>query len=949
MALYPPILDRSQSPFLISDQMIVYFTLSSLSKLDTLKHYQIRISRQDNNKNIVKKSLYPDQIIYKNIDEQFSINAVNGSSNRYYIVINNNDLNEKFQAGVIYKIQMRFGSELYPNNLSNFSDWKSQQIKKNQFSEWSQAMVTKAISAPSIKFINAKSNDENSTLSQAIELTTTPLFQVSYKQNENDKEFLEKYKFDLYKDGEKQYSSDWITYNANEDSVCSYRFNQDLENDKSYSVNFKAITINGYESPEITYSFQCQLYTIPEISNFIISCKEDTKNGSIKLYGSVNNININIEDRAVFTGCYVLSRTDEKSNFSIWKDIKFFLWNEKSFTEKREDLFFTDYIVESGIQYKYAFQKVYSTGYRTQKITNLGYASVNFEHSYIVSKDKQLKLEFDNKISSFKYTVLSSKLDTLGSKYATITRNGNARYAEFPIQGLITMHMDEDNTFFNYVFEKGYYYDNELVIPDRKAYSQGSEYNPSTSRKTYYHSTFDNNLTYDNIFIEKMFRQKVEEFLNDGEYKLYKSPTEGNMVISLTNVSLTPKQELGRAIYSFSATAYEVAENTFDELNKYGISEVGEYRNIGEEEYKYVIGQIAGSFSSDEDFYSMIYNKWNNKFVSESEDYLYNFQGIENLSIEIYPLKSIQQEIMQNKGLKSNLELEQDYKDDQHLYEAEIIKLEQKINILEQLEQKILTSPIDAYKFIVKIDENEIFCKGKTYFENKDIQNSLKVISDLPVIINYIAKVGIKANEEKIPKALYKYNSFGQLYGIFTQNIKNQEFYNPELSGIDYSLTLQTQVPYLVTSNNKELYSTQDIVDENNNLLIPVPMYYTRNIRDIIIEKTLNKMNKVYNTDFIFNQGSAYNIKSKNKLYNTSLSNINKIEIQAPAGTKIMVVGNRGYQQIQVGKTGKLILDNLNQDVNNGIYFITDTWAIINYSCDMIVTEMESITQGGNT
>ena len=47
-------------------------------------------------------------------------------------------------------------------------------------------------------------------------------------------------------------------------------------------------------------------------------------------------------------------------------------------------------------------------------------------------------------------------------------------------------------------------------------------------------------LSSENFLIERIFREKVEEFLNDGEPKLFKSPSEGNIIVSLMNVSLTP-------------------------------------------------------------------------------------------------------------------------------------------------------------------------------------------------------------------------------------------------------------------------------------------------------------------------------------------------------------------------------------------------------------------------
>ena len=118
-------------------------------------------------------------------------------------------------------------------------------------------------------------------------------------------------------------------------------------------------------------------------------------------------------------------------------------------------------------------------------------------------------------MSSFKHSIISSKLDTIGSKYATVNYNGYANYAEFPITGLVSLHMDEENTFFTYKPEKGYYYGDELVIPSRKMEIDENEYHAGAANRTLYYSSFDNNFTYDNIFIERKFREKVEEFLNN--------------------------------------------------------------------------------------------------------------------------------------------------------------------------------------------------------------------------------------------------------------------------------------------------------------------------------------------------------------------------------------------------------------------------------------------------
>jgi hypothetical protein len=43
--------------------------------------------------------------------------------------------------------------------------------------------------------------------------------------------------------------------------------------------------------------------------------------------------------------------------------------------------------------------------------------------------------------------LLESKIDTIGSKHPFIFRNGNVNYKEFPISGLISYFMDEEELF----------------------------------------------------------------------------------------------------------------------------------------------------------------------------------------------------------------------------------------------------------------------------------------------------------------------------------------------------------------------------------------------------------------------------------------------------------------------------------------------------------------------
>lgn len=79
------------------------------------------------------------------------------------------------------------------------------------------------------------------------------------------------------------------------------------------------------------------------------------------------------------------------------------------------------------------------------------------------------------------------------------------------------------------------------------------------------------NLTDYNVAAERKFKLAVLEWLNNGKPKLFRSPTEGNYIVRLMNVSLSPEDRLGRMLHTFNATAYECAAATPEELSRLGL------------------------------------------------------------------------------------------------------------------------------------------------------------------------------------------------------------------------------------------------------------------------------------------------------------------------------------------------------------------------------------------
>lgn len=422
-----------------------------------------------------------------------------------------------FKSGHLYKIQIRFGyCDLWDNN---FSTWKQNAIDNGNFSEWSTVMTFKAITEPSLEIINSSPT-----------FTLQPTFEGLAQFADDEEEYVEQYKFTLTSSSGETLDSGWQTHKANNPSDY-YKFNKILEDGATYTVHYSIKSTNGYEattSKDITVLLNT--FDKPSSSIAFNTAVGTEENACIGL-----DIAINTEDLGKIL-CIVRS-TDRQQ------------WDELYRFTAINDFIYYDFAIENGIEYYYGIQTISGNAFSNIKSINTG-MSVYFDYAYLVGEGgRQLKMKYDFKINSFKHTVLASKQDTLGSKYPTILRNGTAYYAEFPISGLISFNMDEEQYFAKH----------------DEGFSLGDIYRGQIGNDDVRQSPEKNQ------FYEKQFRDKVEAFLNDGKYKLFKSATEGNFIVTLMNVTLTPNATLGRMIYSFSATAYEVAEVNLENLKTLGI------------------------------------------------------------------------------------------------------------------------------------------------------------------------------------------------------------------------------------------------------------------------------------------------------------------------------------------------------------------------------------------
>lgn len=607
MALFPLTVASSQPAFPADqDEVKIYFVYPNTKDPSIRTQVQYAISYQMTNKTA----------LINNKAVSASQNPKNDNDGKgKYIIIPSSEIKNGWQPGTIYKVQLRT-------------------YQQGEWSEWSTVCYIKATGASTDVQVEILNVLEGNTY-----YVNSPVFKGRYSNPNDLSETEARYKFDLCDLMENIIeTTGWKAHNQSNftDSVV---FNTELQNYTEYKVKYTVETKNGYIKTD-TYQFNCLLNILESPVIETLEAVNDYEEGAISL--TIQNFITNKDGSTMppkeeipkVTGNFILRRTDSHSNFQKWEDYRYF-----QIAEDIIDIHFNDYLVESGVEYRYGIQLIHEEGYRgVLYYSNTVYCV--YEHMFLVGDNRQLKIKYNPQISSYKRQLQETKTETIGSKYPFILRNGEVNYFSFPINGLITYHLDEQEAFCKK--ESLIVCDPTRVIYDNKERKVcvNSKIRTISSDKTIdsieaqfkMPTQYDVNLTDDNIITEREFRNQVEEFLTNGNYKFFKSPTEGIKIVAVTGVSLTPNQTLSRMIYSFSSTAQEVKECTLSNALDYNIISRGSYIDIKD----MGLTEVSGNFetftvSQDED----LFDKIQRSFTATSEGVVKKLKYLTSISIEI--------------------------------------------------------------------------------------------------------------------------------------------------------------------------------------------------------------------------------------------------------------------------------------------------------------------------
>ena len=453
------------------------------------------------------------------------------------------------------------------------------------------------------------------------------------------------------------------------------------------------ITVNCTTKNQYNFDFSYYI----KISNYAELVFEPQWTLGTKIYNSNNEevclcpdleedgqLKITITSSDLVPGFLYIKRATSLDNFKHWELLKCTSFISSQGTNIQDTVI--DSTLGSLVRYKYSCQYQTQSGLWTPTSFSPEIVYPTFSDILLSRGDKQLAIRYNGQISNMTPVVNRVKIDTLGGKYPKFAENAKMNYKQFQISGMIIAESDfnrkflndldykEDMAFYDEIMHGTYNYRND-TLPDAWPSGTYGTYqddiklanNPEGAyTKTQAHkrdtSNFKESLlsaenqNKDSVIVahdiyptnnwwwERLFREEAIKWLNDGEPKLFRSMTEGNMVVMLMDISLTPNPQVGRRTYNFSATAYEIEDGySLDVLTGLNIFEIQNDKFNKESQInrnsKTTISQITNaSYNSNNpdlvdntisDYYNLYYTGVNSRWEVAPSSYV-----LQNLKIQ---------------------------------------------------------------------------------------------------------------------------------------------------------------------------------------------------------------------------------------------------------------------------------------------------------------------------
>ena len=581
--LFPPIIDSYLPGFnlveVYQNGLTINFNISDYNDFHDISltnGVHISIVRQSNYHHIFNTTNYPLGIYVS----AFTPPAQGSTDTSINIPFEKFNLDE-INYNEYYKVQVRFDNIKTHNTPyinpetglpeigAGLSNYLNDEQNLKCFSEWSTVCLIKFIAPPKIELYGNNEVILNPSGTNKITLSMLQLVGQFTKEDINitgfgsnltngklDSSYLDSYSIQVERDGEVLFQSGELETDKNNPNSINYTIPfyfepaDGTEGSPSYVLKLNYTTSDLYEPPQpISYTLNV------DYSKSAWNTQGNPVAETIALDSVIGKVAIAIEsvnsEQDIPLGDEIMIRRgSDEDNFTIWDTVY-----SKKITSATKLITFDDFTIESGVIYKYEIN--YTNNGATPKPVT--YSIVEgpvlsiFDHAFLTGEGTQLCVKFNPQISGFKRNVSDSVTTTIGGQFPYVDRNGSMYYRSFSLSGTIAYEMDVEHQFSSRTSIYGDW------INVYGSYFVNHFYNQQNDRIT-----------------QRKFRELVEAYLYDDVPKLFRSTPEGNILVRLTDVNLTPNNQLGRMIYDFSCTATEIGECTVDNYKLYKIQDFGD-------------------------------------------------------------------------------------------------------------------------------------------------------------------------------------------------------------------------------------------------------------------------------------------------------------------------------------------------------------------------------------
>ena len=219
-----------------------------------------------------------------------------------------------------------------------------------------------------------------------------------------------------------------------------------------------------------------------------------------------------------------------------------------------------DYFVENGNYYRYALQPILANGTKGA-ITTFYDVVTTFDGFWLLGEnDMQFSFIYDGKIGTMNRRKPKDFIETIAGRFPYSVRSSELDYYTFPFSGKLTYHQDVHNL----LTAESY---TTAISPDPTIPISFVELKYGDEMKLNMKNDLEE--MQDGMVMQRAWRNKILDWLTDGKLKILKSEAQGNILVEISDVKVTPVESLFGLICDFECQMTQMGVVDEKTLQKY--------------------------------------------------------------------------------------------------------------------------------------------------------------------------------------------------------------------------------------------------------------------------------------------------------------------------------------------------------------------------------------------